>query len=38
MVTCASFEEVRRHIDYIDRDLMSLLARRGNLVNQAAAF
>jgi isochorismate pyruvate lyase len=38
MVTCTSIEEVRQHIDRIDRDLVSLLARRGNLVNQAAAF
>lgn len=38
MVTCTPLEEVRRHIDHIDRDLVSLLARRGNLVNQAAAF
>lgn len=38
MVICTSIEEVRQHIDRIDRDLVSLLARRGKLVNQAAAF
>lgn len=38
MITCTSIEEVRQHIDCIDRDLVSLLARRGNLVNQAAAL
>lgn len=38
MVICTSIEEVRHHIDHIDRDLVALLARRGNLVNQAAAF
>jgi isochorismate pyruvate lyase len=38
MVTCTSIEEVRQHIDRIDRDMVSLLAHRGNLVNQAAAF
>lgn len=35
---CTSIEEVRRHIDRIDRDVVALLARRGNLVTQAAAF
>lgn len=38
MVICTSIEEVRHHIDHIDRDLVALLASRGNLVNQAAAF
>ncbi|MEN5201080.1 chorismate mutase [Pseudomonas wadenswilerensis] len=37
-VRCTSIEEVREHIDRIDRELVALLARRGNLVNQAAAF
>ncbi|CAI8912116.1 MULTISPECIES: chorismate mutase [Pseudomonas] len=37
-VHCTSIEEVRHHIDGIDRELVALLARRGNLVNQAAAF
>ncbi|WP_175650020.1 chorismate mutase [Pseudomonas sp. Marseille-P9899] len=35
---CTSLDEVRQHIDRIDRDLVTLLARRGNLVAQAAAF
>ena len=38
MLLCTSIEEVRHHIDRIDRDLVALLAHRGNLVNQAAAF
>lgn len=38
MFRSTSIEEVRQHIDRIDRDLVSLLAHRGNLVNQAAAF
>ncbi|WP_110970475.1 chorismate mutase [Pseudomonas huaxiensis] len=37
-VRCTSLDEVRQHIDRIDRDLVTLLARRGNLVAQAAAF
>ncbi len=37
-VRCTSLEEVRKHIDGIDRELVRLLARRGNLVTQAAAF
>ncbi|HJR27071.1 MAG TPA: chorismate mutase [Pseudomonas sp.] len=37
-VRCTSIEEVRQHIDHIDRDVVALLARRGNLVTQAAAF
>jgi isochorismate pyruvate lyase len=37
-VRCTSIEEVRQHIDRIDRDVVALLARRGNLVTQAAAF
>ncbi|WP_426141077.1 chorismate mutase [Pseudomonas sp. DWP3-1-2] len=37
-VHCTSIEEVRQHIDRIDRDVVALLARRGNLVTQAAAF
>jgi len=37
-VTCTSIEDVRQHIDHIDRDLVALLARRGRLVTQAAAF
>lgn len=37
-VTCTSIEEVRQHIDHIDRELVALLARRGKMVTQAAAF
>ncbi|QXI30777.1 chorismate mutase [Pseudomonas vanderleydeniana] len=37
-VRCTSIEEVRQHIDHIDRDVVALLARRGNLVAQAATF
>ena len=37
-VPCTSIEEVRTRIDHIDRDLVTLLARRGQLVAQAAAF
>ncbi|MBK4991979.1 chorismate mutase [Pseudomonas sp. S37] len=37
-VRCTSIEEVRARIDYIDRDLVTLLAQRGQLVTQAAAF
>ncbi|HEX8586915.1 chorismate mutase [Pseudomonas sp.] len=38
MITCTSIEALRHHIDHIDRDLVSLLARPGKLVNQVAAF
>ena len=37
-VRCTSIEEVRQNIDSIDRELVALLARRGNFVTQAAAF
>ncbi len=37
-VRCTSLEEVRYGIDAIDRSLVSLLAQRGRLVTQAAAF
>ncbi|MFW3168102.1 chorismate mutase [Pseudomonas syringae pv. syringae] len=37
-VMYTTIEEVRTHIDTIDRDLVALLAERGKLVNQAAAF
>lgn len=37
-VTCTSLEEVRTHIDRIDRQLVALLAERGAYVKQAAAF
>ncbi|PZP26458.1 chorismate mutase [Pseudomonas kuykendallii] len=35
---CTSLEEVRYRIDEIDRSIVSLLAKRGNLVTQAATF
>ncbi|KPY55270.1 chorismate mutase [Pseudomonas syringae] len=37
-VMYTTIEEVRTHIDNIDRDVVALLAKRGKLVNQAAAF
>ncbi|WP_273820473.1 MULTISPECIES: chorismate mutase [Pseudomonas] len=37
-VRCTSIEEVRQHIDRIDREVVTLLARRGGLVAQAATF
>ncbi|CAM3869621.1 Chorismate mutase [Pseudomonas reidholzensis] len=37
-VPCTSIEEVRQRIDLIDREVVALLARRGHLVTQAAAF
>lgn len=37
-VLCTSLDDVRQGIDEIDRNLVSLLARRGRLVKQAAAF
>ena len=37
-VCCTSLEDVRYHIDGIDRELVTLLARRGHLVAQAAGF
>jgi isochorismate pyruvate lyase len=35
---CASIEEVRAHIDRIDRSIVALLAERGGYVKQAAQF
>lgn len=35
---CRSLEQVRSHIDRIDRQLVGLLAERGAYVKQAAAF
>lgn len=35
---CQSIEEVRSQIDRIDREIVTLLARRGGFVSQAAAF
>ncbi len=37
-VRCNSISEVRENIDQIDRKIVALLAERGNLVTQAAAF
>lgn len=37
-VRCTSIEDVRAHIDHIDQNLVALLAQRGQLVAQAAAF
>ncbi|WP_032634235.1 chorismate mutase [Pseudomonas syringae] len=37
-VMYTTIEEVRTHIDTIDRDVVALLAKRGKLVNQAAPF
>ena len=37
-VECTSIEDVRRHIDQIDREVVALLGRRGKFVTQAAAF
>ncbi|QGG73896.1 chorismate mutase [Pseudomonas syringae] len=37
-VMYTTIEEIRAHIDTIDRDVVALLAKRGKLVNQAAAF
>ena len=35
---CRSIEEVRERIDRIDRQIVGLLAERGNFVKQAARF
>lgn len=35
---CTSIDEVRQRIDRIDHDIVALLAQRGRLVTQAAAF
>ncbi|HEK1010445.1 TPA: chorismate mutase [Pseudomonas putida] len=37
-VRCNSLDEVRQRIDEIDRSIVSLLAKRGKLVTQAAGF
>ena len=37
-VECTSIEDVRRHIDQIDREVVALLGKRGKFVTQAAAF
>lgn len=38
MNECASLEEVRAHIDTLDRRIVGLLAERGGYVKQAARF
>ena len=35
---CSSLEEIRYHIDLLDREIVSLLAKRGEYVSQAAKF
>jgi len=35
---CSSLEEIRENIDRLDRDIVSLLVKRGNYVIQAAKF
>lgn len=37
-VICASLDEVRETIDRLDRQIVGLLAERGNYVKQAATF
>lgn len=37
-VTCHSLEDVRQHIDRLDRELVRLIAERGAYVCQAAGF
>ena len=36
--TCHSIDDVRSHIDRIDRQIVALLAERGGYVKQAAKF
>jgi isochorismate pyruvate lyase len=36
--TCRTIEDVRTHIDHIDRAIVTLLAERGAYVKQAAQF
>ncbi len=36
--SCSSLEEIRAHIDRIDRQIVALLAERGGYVKQAAHF
>lgn len=38
MTTCMSLEEVRQNIDRLDRQLLALIAERGDYVKQAARF
>lgn len=37
-VNCTSLEQVREHIDGLDRKIVSLIAERGAYVSQAAGF
>ncbi|KTB55512.1 chorismate mutase [Pseudomonas allii] len=37
-VNCTSLEEIRTHIDRLDRQIVTLLAERGAYVSQAARF
>ena len=37
-IICTSLDEVRLHIDAIDREMVNLLAQRGDFVAQAARF
>ncbi|MBS1159282.1 MAG: Chorismate mutase [Proteobacteria bacterium] len=38
VATCSSLDEVRLHIDRLDRQLVALIAERGAYVSQAAGF
>ncbi len=38
VVDCSSLGEIRKHIDSIDMEIVSLLVRRGKFVQQAAKF
>ena len=38
MVDCSSLVEIRKNIDSIDMEIVSLLVRRGKYVQQAAKF
>jgi isochorismate pyruvate lyase len=38
VTNCKSIEEIREHIDRIDRQIVALLAERGGYVKQAAMF
>ena len=38
MIPCASLDEVRTHLDRLERELVRLIAERGACVRQAAGF
>ena len=38
MINCSSLGEIRKNIDSIDKEIVSLLVRRGKYVQQAAKF